>query len=516
MSAAERAIPTTSMTFENPVLPGFHPDPTVCRVDENYFLAASSFTYFPGVPLFHSRNLVDWSQIGNVLDRPSQLDLSASRNWSSLGICAPTLRHHGGRFWLITTNVVGLGTFLVTSDDPAGPWSDPVPVPVPGIDPDLAWDCDGNCWVHFSDVGRGIARAKIDPLTGAILDGPEPTWSGSGLQFPEAPHLYERDGIWYLLIAEGGTERGHCVSVARGSSPKGPWEASPSNPILSHRSTSLPIQNTGHADLTQATDGSWWMVLLGTRPRGITPGFHVLGRETFLTPVDWVDGWPVPGTLGLRMDHRPPGTSQLAVNPVRDDFDSATLAPLWVAVRRPPSAIGSLLARPGWLILSGSEATLDSPEPVLIGRRQQHHRCRVRSLVDIGSAEEAGLVLYLDESAHYEVAVTRTEVHVRCRSGPLRSVLARTPRPDGALVLCLSTKAHALGPDVVVLGFESHDGATHTLAELDGRYLSTEVTGGFLGRVVAMYAVGGQAAFDWFDYEPMPEEDQFTSLPSGP
>ena len=164
MSAAERAIPTRS--FENPVLPGFHPDPTVCRVGEDYFLAASSFTYFPGVPLFHSRNLVDWFQIGNVLDRPSQLDLSATRDWSSLGICAPTLRHHDGRFWLITTNVVGSGTFLVTSDDPAGPWSDPVAVPVPGIDPDLAWDGDGNCWVHFSDVGRGIARAMVDPLTG--------------------------------------------------------------------------------------------------------------------------------------------------------------------------------------------------------------------------------------------------------------------------------------------------------------------------------------------------------------
>ena len=319
-----------------------------------------------------------------------------------------------------------------------------------------------------------------------------------------------------MLIAEGGTERGHCVSVARGPSPRGPWEGSPSNPILSHRSTSLPIQNTGHADLTQATDGSWWMVLLGVRPRGITPGFHVLGRETFLTPVNWVDGWPVPGALGFQMERRPPGTGDPVVTPVRDDFESATLAPWWVAVRRPPTEIGSLLTRPGWLVLSGSAATLDSPEPVLIGRRQQHDRFRARGLLDIGSAEEAGLVLYMDQSAHYEVAVTKTEVLVRARIGPLKSIVARSPRPDGALVLRISTKAHPQGPDTVVLGFEGRGGAARTLAELDGRYLSTEVTGGFLGRVVAMYAVGGQAAFDWFDYEPLLEEDQSTSRPSAP
>ena len=165
-----------------------------------------------------------------------------------------------------------------------------------GIDPDLAWDSDGNCWVHFSGLG-GIARARIDPRTGDILDVPELTWSGSGLQYPEAPHLFQRAEAWYLLIAEGGTERGHCVSVARASSPTGPWEGAPANPILSHRSTDSPIQNTGHADLVEAADGSWWMVLLGVRPRGMSPRFHVLGRETFLTPVEWVDGWPIPSKL---------------------------------------------------------------------------------------------------------------------------------------------------------------------------------------------------------------------------
>jgi xylan 1,4-beta-xylosidase len=178
------------MTYHTPVIAGFHPDPSVCRAGNDFFLVASSFILSPDVPIFRSSNLVDWTQIGNVLDRSSQLDLTATRDWSSLGIYAPTIRHHDGQFFMITTNVGSKGawSFLVTSEDPAGPWSDPLPVPVPGIDPDLAWDDDGNCWVHFSGLG-GIARCRIDTSTGAFPSGPDLTWSGTGLQYPEAPHL---------------------------------------------------------------------------------------------------------------------------------------------------------------------------------------------------------------------------------------------------------------------------------------------------------------------------------------
>ena len=153
---------------------------------------------------------------------------------------------------------------------------------IAGIDPDLAWDDDGNCWVHFSTGMGGSLAAGSTTETGELLDGPEPTWSGTGLQYPEAPHLFERDGTWYLLIAEGGTERGHACPSPEGPSPPVPGSADPANPILSHRSTDLPVQNTGHADFIEATDGSWWMVLLGVRPAAPRPGFHVLGRETFL------------------------------------------------------------------------------------------------------------------------------------------------------------------------------------------------------------------------------------------
>ncbi len=492
--------------YRNPVIPGFHPDPSVCRVGEEYFLVTSSFTYFPGVPIFRSTDLVHWIQVGNVLDRPSQLDLSATSAWSSMGVYAPTIRQFRGRFWMITTNATAAGfdNFYVTADDPAGPWSEPVHVTVSGIDPDLAWDEAGNCWVHFSAGGR-IMRCRIDDRTGEVLEPAVPTWSGTGLQYPEAPHLVRRGDSWYLLIAEGGTERGHAVSIARGPSPAGPWESCPANPILSHRSTDRPIQNTGHADLVEAIDGSWWMVCLGTRPRGVTPGFHVLGRETFLVPIEWVDGWPVVGNLDLAMPTSPPGGSGSAVLPTRDDFDGTLLAAHWVSVRAPYADSASVTDRPGWLTLYGRDAGLDDARPVFVGRRQQHHRCRVRACVDPGSASEAGLVVRMDERAHYEIFVGDGTIRARARIGPVSGIVAAAPLPSRWPVLRVETEEGSFGPDRVVLGYDSEAGAFEVLAKLDGRYLSTEAAGGFIGRVIGVYAVGGTASFDWFDYESLEE-----------
>ncbi|MFI9318288.1 glycoside hydrolase family 43 protein [Kitasatospora aureofaciens] len=492
-------------TVTNPVIPGFHPDPSVCRVGDDYYLVCSSFEYFPGIPVFHSRDLVNWRQIGNALDRPGQLRLPRDTP-SSGGIYAPTLRHHDGRFWLIVTNVSGDGNMIFTATDPAGPWSDPVRLPgVHGIDPDLAWDEDGTCWCTVA----GITQVRIDPATGETLGEPYRIWSGTpGSTAPEAPHLYRIGAYWYLMIAEGGTERGHSVSVARGPSPSGPFEPCPANPVLTHRGTDSPIQNTGHADLVQAPDGSWWMVLLAVRPRGGTPAWYVLGRETFLAPVEWVDGWPVVGAVTPELPGPPWPLSPAPAVPARDDFDLAELHPQWISLRARPERLCTLKERSGWLTLRAAGASLDENDAVFVGRRQQHLACRASTLIDPADGR-GGLAVRLDEEHHYEIEAADGEVKVFARIGSLRTEVAARPVPAGAVVLGVEiaprpTRGPRTGPDDVLLGIEEPDGTFTALAALDGRYLSTEVAGGFTGRVIGMYAAAGTVHFDRFDYEPLP------------
>ncbi|MCL1900326.1 MAG: glycoside hydrolase family 43 protein, partial [Promicromonosporaceae bacterium] len=312
--------------MNTPIISGFHPDPSICRVGDTYYLATSTFEYLPGVPLHRSTDLVNWDLLGNALEGPHQLPPNAGRGL--VGIYAPTLRHHDGRFWLVTTDVgrVREGQLIVWADDPAGPWSEAIFVRgAIGIDPDLAWDEDGVChltWASALPTLSGIASVPIDPTTGEMLAKPRLLWPGTGLRATEAPHLYRIDGWWYLLLAEGGTERGHCVTIGRARTLDGPWEAAPHNPILSHRSQEHPVQNTGHADLVQLADGTWAMVYLGVRPRGKTPSFHVNGRETFLAGIDWADGWPV-----VAEDRFPvPATDHSFV----DVFAEPALHPRWV------------------------------------------------------------------------------------------------------------------------------------------------------------------------------------------
>ncbi|MBB6554000.1 glycoside hydrolase family 43 protein [Nonomuraea rubra] len=506
-------------TYDNPVLGGFHPDPSVCRVGEDYYLACSSFEYFPGIPIFHSRDLVHWRQIGNALDRPGQLRLPPATAASG-GVFAPTLRHHDGRFYLVDTNVSDRGNFIVSAARPEGPWSDPVWIDLPGVDPDLAWDEDGSCWCATS----GVNLARIDPETGKVLEGPFPTWSGTGLQWPEAPHLYHVGEWWYLMIAEGGTDRGHAVSIARARSPRGPFEPAPANPILSHRSTDLPIQCTGHADLVQAADGTWWMVLLGTRPRGHTPGFHVLGRETFLVPVEWRDGWPVAGPV-LERHPAPAAWHPFPPAPSRDDFDAGTLAPYWISPRTRPEGSWSLTERAGSLTLHATGPTLDRPGCTFVGRRQQHPDCRVSARLDPGSGT-GGLSVRMDEAHHYDLEVGEGTARVIARIGPVRQCVAERPVPAGPVTLTLAFRTTDLlppsvtapatealgvgagGPDTIAFSVDGQ-----VLAELDGRYVATQVAGGFTGRVAGMYVTAGSVAFDWFDYEPAPGDQE--SAPGG-
>ncbi len=518
------------MPYRNPVIPGYYPDPSVCRVGQDYYLATSSFEYFPGVPLFHSRDLVDWALIGYCLTRPEQVPLAGCR--SSGGIFAPTLRYHNGRFYMVTTNVTGGGHFFVHAEDPAGPWSDPIWVDtgMRGIDPDLFWDDDGTCYFTSTST-LGIATCPLDVATGKPLAEPRQQWTGTGGQHPEAPHLYKIRGRYYLQLAEGGTERGHMVTIARGDTPFGPWESCPHNPILSHRSTNRPIQSTGHADMIEAHDGSWWMVFLGTRPHGLYPTFHNLGRETNLAPVRWTeDGWPVVGDGG-QVDVVNDLPAFATATPTRwdqvveDAFDGPSLPLYWNYLRNPDLTRYSLSERPGYLRLKGIAVNLGALDsPTWVGRRQQHHEMTATTRLHFEpqvDGEEAGLSALMNETHRIEIAVTREAgarvAIVRRTIGSISLVVARHVLPaTGPVELCIQAvtpRVEGARPGwgaepIYALSVAVAGQAPVRLATSEMRYLGTEVAGGFTGVYLGMYATGnGQACvtpadFEWFRYEP--------------
>ncbi|WP_405995835.1 glycoside hydrolase family 43 protein [Streptomyces sp. NBC_00986] len=495
------------MTLPNPVLPGFHPDPSITCVGDDYYLACSSFEYLPGVPLFHSRDLVHWEQIGNVVTRPGQLAVEKVPTLG--GAWAPTIRFHDGRFWLVVTDAMGRGSLIFSAERAEGPWSDGIVMQgMNGIDPDLAWDSDGTCLVTYSGLQLdgdhagehlGIQQVRMDLQTGRALEEPRSLWSGTGLMFPEAPHLYEIDGTWYLLIAEGGTERGHSVSIARGTRPDGPFEGCPANPVLSARSTARPVQNTGHADLVRTPDGGWVLFLLGMRPGGLTRAFSPMGRETFSTTLEWVDGWPVVQPVQL--------TPPTAPVEHHDDFTGAQLGPEWLSIRTPAADWSSLIERPGHLVVHADGSTMDDPRPRFVGRRQQHQAAAFSVRVD-SAGGVGGLSLRIDERHHYDIEVGAGIARARARVGGLSQTWEQPlPTGPGPVTVRIETEPvrgmglDALGPDLVRLSVETDTGTGPVeLAVLDGRYVSAETAASFTGRVVGMYAAEGAVAFDQFRY----------------
>lgn len=474
-----------------PVIPGFFPDPSVCRVGADYYLANSSFEYAPGIPIWHSRDLRTWTQLGNALERQSQFAAGASA--ASRGIYAPTLRHREGTFFLVATNVDAPGEqFVVTATDPAGLWSEPIVLPgLGGIDPDLAWDDDGTCVLTYCGLDPAlrpdggalpvIAQARVDLARGEVVAPPRQIWEGTGLAHPEGPHLVHRDGWWYLLVAEGGTERGHAVTIARSRAIDGPFEPGPANPILSRRSTSSPVQNTGHADLVERADGSWAMVYLGVRPRGFSPSFHVNGRETFLARVEWVDGWPV-----VHTDEQLTAPTDTAF---RDDF-AGPLHPRWVS---PGAALAAFAERAprGGMLLRCVDA--ENGAPAALSVRSRDPRWRYEAEVD-ALAGPVALRVRLDERHWYELRLDAGSLTVVARIGPL-SAAHEVGRAEGETVTLVIEAVDATtdGPDDLRFGVVGADGE-RWLAQKDGRYLSTEVAGGFTGRTLGLHALGAEPA----------------------
>ncbi len=459
-----------------PVVAGFHPDPTICRVGEDYYLAHSSFEYSPGVPIHHSRDLVTWSLVGNAIVRDAQFP--AGRAGASGGIYAPTLRHDGTRFWLITTDVGdGGGQRLFSAERAEGPWSDAVVLPeLVGIDPDLCWTPEGDCLVTYCSWANGpsaIWQAAIDPIAGRVLEEPRRLWGGSGLGHTEGPHLYRRGHWWYLIVAEGGTERGHGVSVARSRDPRGPFEGAPHNPVYTHRSTEHPVQNVGHLDAVERPDGTWAAVHLGVRARGATPGFHVNGRETFLADLDWSGDWPViaPARAVTVDDAAAAGF----------DDDLGVVGPRWVS----PGARPESVTAPG---PDGLEVR--AADGAGLYARVSTLRWRARFVVEVDAGAVAHVEIRLDDRHRAGIRLTSAGAAALWTIGGTEVVLAETGDDGGGerVVTIEATEATTGGPDDLVLAVDGQ-----RLGVVDGRYLSTEVAGGFTGRVIGVRVERGRA-----------------------
>lgn len=403
--------------YHNPVLRGFNPDPSVCRVGEDYYLVTSSFEYFPGLPVYHSKDLIHWQQIGHCLTRESQLPLHDAP--PSGGLFAPSLRYRDGLFYVICTNVSAGGNFFCTATDPAGPWSEPIWVDIDSIDPDIFWDEDGKTY-FVTQGNEGIRVTEIDLNTGKTLAPERLVWGGIGGRYPEAPHIYKKDGYYYLLLGEGGTEYAHSATIGRSRHIYGPYESCPLNPILTHCNRiaqANPIQGVGHADFIQAADGSWWTVFLGFRTIAPYQNFHILGRETFLAPVDWPEGgWPqVNGNGTVSLEMNVPTLPQYPVEkkPVRNSFDTETLGFEWNYLRNPIPENYSLTEKKGSLRISASPYTLNETKPVsFVGRRQTEFYFNAAThltLLSDRENEEAGLTVIQNNQHHYEVLIRRKE-----------------------------------------------------------------------------------------------------------
>ena len=478
---------SASAQWRNPVIPGFHPDPSVCRVGDDFYLVNSSFQYFPGVPIYHSKDLVNWRLIGNVLDRESQLPLKGATSW--LGIYAPTIRYHDGTYYMVTTNVGNGGNFMVTATDPRGPWSEPVWLEQQGIDPSL-WFEGGKCYL-VSNPDDTIMLCEIDPVTGRQLTPSRPLWKGTGGRYPEGPHIYKKDGWYYLLISEGGTEIAHRVTIARSRHIYGPYTGNPANPILTHcniEGQGKQIQATGHGDLVQAADGSWWMVFLGYRHLG--GNYHHLGRETFLAPVDWKGQWPVVnrghGVDTLMRTPTLPLVEQPAL-PTRYDF-SEPFGPEWVYLQNPDSARYQRIN--GKLRLYGSLSSMTANDrPVFIGRRQEGPRLLAEVHVDFRESyngDEAGLSVYQINDGHAEICLegTKSKMSVSVKA-TVKGLTGRFATHE----IDLYDAWLRIRSDGDQYYFEySKDGQQYRqLYAMSCTLLSTETAGGFTGAVVGMY-----------------------------
>lgn len=479
------------MKYNNPVIKGFYPDPSVCKVKDTYYLVCSSFQYFPGVPLFESKDLINWNQIGHCLTRKSQVQLDKIN--SSGGIFAPTIRYNNGRFYMTTTNDTTHENFYVWTDDIYGEWSEPIYVDQGGIDPSLYFEDNRTYFMSngCDDYGvSGIVQCEIDIESGKKLTPSRTIWTGSGGRYIEGPHMYKINGKYYLVAAEGGTEFGHMVTYACGDSIDGYFEGYYNNPVLTNRNLGgYEIQGVGHGDLIQDNDGNWWMLHLGFRQSGQWEAYHHLGREVFLTPITFgEDGWFTAGNNGTTVksfDLKYINSNTLQNEKKSYTFENTEWNKEWCYIRIPN--LENYIFDKNKLILKGTKITLDDIDsPTFIGLRQKDFNANITCDVAVSNGE-AGITIYMDENHHYDLAIRKCdngyEVIERLNVGDIKSVEKSVYiEKNNKVTLMIEAKNSYYS-----FGFKTKDKKIN-LGTAKTRYLSSEVAGGFTGVMIGLYA----------------------------
>ena len=508
---APAEAPVAEGQYRNPVIPGFHPDPSIVRVGDDFYAVTSTFSWFPGLPILHSTDLVGWRLIGNAIDRPTQLDFSGLG--TNRGLFAPAITHHDGKFWIVNTCIECGGNFVITADDPAGPWSDPVWLDFGGIDPSLFFDADGKAWIVYNDAPPGEpeyeghralwlqafdpAAMKVLPQRTLLVDkgvdpATKPIWA-------EGPHIYKVGDWYYLLTAEGGTADQHSQTIYRAPKVTGPYTPGPFNPILTQRD--LPagradrVEATGHADIVQLDDGSWWGVFLATRP--FAGQSTLLGRETFLLPLRWVDGWP---RFLDRQEPVPMVTQapKLPASPAspwqswREEFDGA-LSDEWIGLRTPGQGPLWQVADGALHMTAGPAAAGSLGRPAFTGRRLRHHTADITTRLAFTPARRgdfAGLLAFMDESHFLAAGKEEGRIVVRLRDNAEqgaqgREVASAPLATDGPIELRLALDG---GSAAVFWRAEGAEAWQPVGAAINVEPLASVHAGLFTGLVIGPYA----------------------------
>jgi alpha-N-arabinofuranosidase len=488
------------MQYNNPVIRGYYADPSICRANGKYYLVASSCQYFPGVPLFESDELINWRQIGSCLTRKSQLRLDGVG--SSGGIYAPTIRYNDGRFYMVTTNMSpkssaeGGGNFYVWTDDIYSEWSEPVFVDQGGIDPSLYFENGKTYFMSNGVDDKGvnvIFQCEIDIKTGKKLSESKALWHGTGGRYLEAPHLYCINGLYYLMVAEGGTEFGHMVTYARSDNLYGPFTPYAHNPVLTNRNLGgYQLQGIGHGDLIDDEDGNWWMVTLGFRQIHQWLQYHHLGREICLTPVTFnKDCWFTAGdgttSLVTETDRISPSVMQKFKSSYT--FENTPWASEWVFLRSYDADNYKLGTNS--LGIRSSNDTIDTVgSPAFIGLRQKEFDMELSLRVKVLSGE-AGICIYMDQNHHYDLFLINEgnscNIKLKLNIGDIKHQRSVVPVTHNEIVFKI--RSNAINYEFFYCDSKKNE---ISLGTAQSRYLSSEVTGGFTGVIIGMYSQGGE------------------------